>query len=788
MRPVRVEVEGFSAYRDLVEVDFEGVDFFSLAGPTGSGKSSLIDAMIFALYGRVPRLGGNAVAPAISAGADRARVRLDFEVGGTVYTAARLAARTPSGGATVKEARLQDGDVVLADGADNVTSAVESLLRLRYDDFTRTVVLPQGDFARFLTATKAERQGLLRNLLGLDVYTTMRELAHTRGAVASDRAESALRALETLDIPDEITARAALDRRDTLADLSDTITEREKQLAAFDHDVVSARQEAEKISNSVERLRSITPPDRLEELDSMIIAARAGLEDAEEAVEIARKSALEMEASLADLPSIAQLTSWTRTREKLGELDVRLDEEPLLDARLMLDEKLGLLAGAKAGLDEARDGLASARGEHAAHELASALMVGEPCPVCSNVVEELPQPRVLPELVDLQDDVERHSDRLASLQEGVDGARSTVATLESVHEELRKQRESLEAELTDAPGPDAAAELEDEIERVTKDLQVVREELAGREKAAKDARARLEDLAETSRRIGRKLTEAQLSLAGAELDPPLSESDDVIVQWKELLVWRSDRLDELGPRLEAARTGIGAAEAVAETARNELIALLQSHEIPVLEPFAVQVATALQTARSTVEAHEKARADSIELAEKAKRAQTDADVATALANHLRANGFEQWLMVGALTELVDGANELLGQLSGGGYSLHSDGSGTFSIVDHRNADEMRSVSTLSGGETFLVSLALALSLAETLAAKGGSGLDAIILDEGFGTLDDESLDIVASVLEELTGRGLMVGVITHVKELAARAPMRYEVVREPAGARVKVVS
>jgi exonuclease SbcC len=79
-------------------------------------------------------------------------------------------------------------------------------------------------------------------------------------------------------------------------------------------------------------------------------------------------------------------------------------------------------------------------------------------------------------------------------------------------------------------------------------------------------------------------------------------------------------------------------------------------------------------------------------------------------------------------------------------------------------------------------------LAETLATKGGSGLDAIILDEGFGTLDDESLDTVASVLEELTGRGLMVGVITHVKELAARAPVRYEVGREAGGAAVRLTS
>jgi exonuclease SbcC len=215
---------------------------------------------------------------------------------------------------------------------------------------------------------------------------------------------------------------------------------------------------------------------------------------------------------------------------------------------------------------------------------------------------------------------------------------------------------------------------------------------------------------------------------------------------------------------------------------------LRDHGVEALAPYAVRVATAAETARAQVEADERTAEKANELAQVVKDASGQAAVAGMLAGHLKSNGFEQWLMSSALAELVDGANDLLGQLSGGGYSLHSDDSGTFSIVDHRNADEMRAVNTLSGGETFLVSLALALSLAETLAAKGGSGLDAIILDEGFGTLDDESLDTVASVLEELTGRGLMVGVITHVKELAARAPVRYEVVREPSGAKVRLVA
>ncbi|REK39808.1 MAG: hypothetical protein DWQ20_02770, partial [Actinobacteria bacterium] len=61
MRPLSIELEGFFAYRDKARVDLEGVEYFSLEGPTGSGKSSLIDAMIFALYGKIPRLGGTSV-------------------------------------------------------------------------------------------------------------------------------------------------------------------------------------------------------------------------------------------------------------------------------------------------------------------------------------------------------------------------------------------------------------------------------------------------------------------------------------------------------------------------------------------------------------------------------------------------------------------------------------------------------------------------------------------------------------------------------------------------------
>src|SRR3954466_7308694 len=93
MRPKRLELEGFTAFREPTVVDFEGADLFAFTGPTGSGKSSLVDAMGFALFGRVHRYGEKLVHAAISSGSIEARVRLDFSVGATEYTAVRVVRR-----------------------------------------------------------------------------------------------------------------------------------------------------------------------------------------------------------------------------------------------------------------------------------------------------------------------------------------------------------------------------------------------------------------------------------------------------------------------------------------------------------------------------------------------------------------------------------------------------------------------------------------------------------------------------------------------------------------------
>src|ERR1039457_6779884 len=108
MRPLRLVLDGFGAYRQTAEADFSDVDFFALVGPTGSGKSTLIDGLCFALYGTVPRWGKeNAIAHALAPAANACRVCLVFEASGKRYGAVLALTRDQRGQVHTKEARLE---------------------------------------------------------------------------------------------------------------------------------------------------------------------------------------------------------------------------------------------------------------------------------------------------------------------------------------------------------------------------------------------------------------------------------------------------------------------------------------------------------------------------------------------------------------------------------------------------------------------------------------------------------------------------------------------------------
>ncbi|OPH58590.1 hypothetical protein BC351_22545 [Paenibacillus ferrarius] len=155
---------------------------------------------------------------------------------------------------------------------------------------------------------------------------------------------------------------------------------------------------------------------------------------------------------------------------------------------------------------------------------------------------------------------------------------------------------------------------------------------------------------------------------------------------------------------------------------------------------------------------------------------------------LKANAFVEYLAEEQLMQVSRAASERLGELTRRRYAIEVDSGGGFVIRDDANGGVKRPVSTLSGGETFLTSLALALALSAQIQLKGEYPLEFFFLDEGFGTLDQDLLDMVIGALEKLHMDSLAVGVISHVPELRARLTRKLIVhPAEPSGRGSRIV-
>lgn len=183
MRPIRLEVEGYTCFRDRQPpLEFSELSLFAIAGPTGAGKSSILDTMLYALFGKVPRIGKHDISEFISHGRDSMSVALDFQVRGKSYRVTRLSKRSKSSlKSEASLAEITNGiERSIADQIRPVNDAIVSLLGLGYDEFIQTVVLPQGDFAKFLRAKPTDQRAILQHLLRHNVFARMRDLAEER--------------------------------------------------------------------------------------------------------------------------------------------------------------------------------------------------------------------------------------------------------------------------------------------------------------------------------------------------------------------------------------------------------------------------------------------------------------------------------------------------------------------------------------------------------------------------------------------------------------------------------
>jgi exonuclease SbcC len=457
-------------------------------------------------------------------------------------------------------------------------------------------------------------------------------------------------------------------------------------------------------------------------------------------------------------------------------------------------------ADAREGERAARAEREEAHREHAALALRQGLKPGDPCPVCARPVNTLPKGQE-PALDAVEKRLEKATAAARAAQEKAQQARLAMEQKKARAESLARELEQVEAQEKEAralaadaqtalaqagfegAGRDAAA-LVRSIEEEMRALEGARKARAGIEAKLKEAEQR------------RARLDAEVAAAAAQRDvlqSRISELEGKRAQAEQALEQSQYALGQLAARDGWSRLlppPVGRDEAdVVESLRAER------------QKEATAAQSKVATLRHDVDSIEKALVRAAELVEKRAGLEKDAALARTLADHLRANELVAWIQEEALARLAEAGSRHLQKLSQNRYALRL-GSGAdeamaraeqdFFVVDAWNDGAVRSVRTLSGGETFLASLALALALAESLAELGvetraADALESLFLDEGFGALDSDTLDTVVSALDVLHGGQRMVGIVTHVRDLAERLPARLEVRRNGGSATAEVV-
>jgi DNA repair protein SbcC/Rad50 len=800
MRPLRLLLDGFGCYRQPADVDFTDVEFFALVGPTGSGKSTVIDGLCFALYGTVPRWGKeNVIAQALAPAANACRVCLVFEAAGRRYGVVRALTRDNKGVVHTKEARLELldpkvpasgplGDILgssieqLAEGPDLVKSGVQDILGLTYEHFTQSVLLPQGQFSEFLHAKAAARQDLLVELLAFGVYNTVGQRARERAKLAAERTRNAERARQELaDATEEAETRAAA-RVAELAGLASTVADKLQSLAELTERADQAARQASEAREETGLLAAVHTPAHLPDLARRIAEAdqlQAECKKQRDGADQAEMAAQQARDALPDKTRMEILRQAYRDQQELTSL-LNQQEQELAARQADQNRAAGELEAAERELRQALDDRAHTERSHAAVALAHDLRVGEDCPVCLQPVVSLPHHPALADLTQAGkavDTADQHLRQVRAVhQEAVTATTRVGSAVAGTQERLSK----VSGTVADAPAETDVAASIDAIKKADEALTLAQKEARARRAALSAAEQARKSLAEEERQARAELSSARDSLV--PLGAPAIDAD-LAAAWETLTGWAQAQYAQRSkhqPTLDAAANSL-----VQQVAGHEhaLIALLGEHGISdVTDPAhaATAVATYRERAHNQLTAVREDRRKAARLDEQIRAHREEEQVAAMLGNLLKANTFERWLCGTALDSLVAEASTTLMELSAGQYQLDRNDRNDLVVIDFQDAGARRPVHTLSGGETFQASLALALALSRQVIglSAGMRDLNSMFLDEGFGTLDEDTLETVGTTLERLaTDSDRMIGIITHVPALADRVPVRFVVAR-----------
>jgi exonuclease SbcC len=539
-------------------------------------------------------------------------------------------------------------------------------------------------------------------------------------------------------------------------------------------------------------------------LERAITAAEARCEEADAAVEAAKGHAAEWKAQLDALtPEIEAAAEAAADQGAAQQLADSI--APVLDALAAAEavkqdvtraERRELESGqARTAASSALDTLRARRLDGHAAELAESLADGDPCPVCGSTHHPAKaswsgEAVTEADIASAETALAIAEAEAAQRSREAGDARAKLAELQGAaagHTTESAQRTKAEAvtRLEKAKTAAAhAAQLRGRRDAVAKKLEGHDAEL-DRLRAACDAANTQRATARAALAEARRTIESALSgyptvaaraaavgVSAREVREALHQRQRHATEMAAVEAALGDEAVRNAPReaveLDAAREALGQASLARDGA-------LRTHTT-----LAAHLATASGLLADARAAHEKSAA----LTERFEVVQRLANTVHGQAPNTKAMRLESFVLAAELEEIVQAANARLAQMSGGRYLLeHSDEraargaqSGLGLAILDQHTGVARPTQSLSGGETFLASLALALGLAEVVTGRaGGITLDTLFIDEGFGSLDSETLEIAMGTLDSLRAGGRTIGLISHVEAMKEQIPAKLQV-------------
>ena len=900
MRPLYLKMSAFGPYAGAEEIAMEKLGdrgLYLITGDTGAGKTTIFDAICFALYGEPSGMNRDTgMFRSKYASADTTtEVELVFTHGNKEYSVRRIpeymrpSKRGEGYTRQVAEAELHTPDGRVITRIKDVNSAIEEIMGINREQFSQIVMLSQGEFLKLLLSETKDRIGIFRKLFRTGCYQSLQyRLEDERKAVyglVEDARKSIDQFIAGIQADDEdvlsIEVKKAKAGEMTCEDvilLLDKLTASDQaKKAEADGKLESITAELEKVNAKIGAAESLQKAkeslkaanDELQKKEPAGAGIQAAYDKAKKG--LAKKAELEKEAvkiegELPDYDRGDRLSkeikdtaddiekkkmmleaSQKKWEEKQRDLEEKKKEQAgIMDSSAKverLNTELVRIKGEKEALDELSDKVdtyfARSREYKSAVEkyktrdeefirintryekdeqlfrdgqagiLAEGLRDGEKCPVCGSLTH--PEPAARLEDVPTEAELKEESKKASAAREEREKAAKKAEGLLQVKEAMASEIKEKAARLLDiAEGDDIRKTLEEglrdkgsKIKEITGDMEKCRkdaerkalldEEIPGQEKSIKEAADGMDELK-------REIAVLNTAKEGKE------------AQLKEILEGlgydsrkaASEKMTELSDRAASIQKGYERAEAALKE-HGELIASLKAKIESLKETIASSDAgditgeleqreELIKRQKEYIEAgkriatrlnvNESIRTDLIrrsgDIEESEKRLQwvkALSDTANGKLSGKEKIMLETYVQMTFFDRIIERANIRFLRMSSGQYELirlkeaenaRSQSGLDLGVRDHNNGSE-RSVRSLSGGESFMASLSLALGLSDEIqSSAGGIQIDTLFVDEGFGSLDPGALDQAYAALAGLSEGNKLVGIISHVADLKDR--------------------